>query len=163
MYTKESKRMNLINYSLWIIYSPQEIANFCCTTRNFKVIPQMLLTNSLVETELEVRKYNAEPQQTARMLKILQVECWLRWAFPPPSEQVFPLHLKSDHRHLINDWHWGIAGKHINSFACIFKASADSFTQLPEHMHPMYYANAICKTRLHITDSDPAGHCAMIQ
>lgn len=35
----------------------------------------MLLTNSLVETELEVRKYNAEPQQTARMLKILQVEC----------------------------------------------------------------------------------------
>lgn len=60
----------LINYSMWVIYSAQRNRHsFWCTRRNFKVIPQELFRNSSVKREVGVRKYKAEPEQTARLLK----------------------------------------------------------------------------------------------
>lgn len=59
--------MNSVNelFPVNYLFGSKNSHSFCCTRRNFKVIPQKLLTNSLVKTELVVRWYKAEPEQTA--------------------------------------------------------------------------------------------------
>lgn len=83
--------IQLINCSLWIIYSAQKIAIvFCCTRRNFEVISQKLLTNSLMKIEFVERGYKAELE---RLLKTLDMKCWFKWVLPLTSEPLFPLQL----------------------------------------------------------------------
>jgi len=60
--------MNSVNelFPVNYLFGSKNSHNFCCTRRNFQVIPQKLLTNSWVKTEPVVRGYKAEPEQTAK-------------------------------------------------------------------------------------------------
>lgn len=145
---EESKRKKIhsMTYSLWIIYLAQEIATvFAAQGEISKSFHKSCLLIPQWRWSLQ---WEGKKQSQRRLLKTLQVKCWVKQILPSVSETFFRFQLSRDHSCLTSNWCSGIVGKHVNFYTCLSKAKADIFTQLPMHMYPLCDANVICKMYL---------------